>query len=102
MISELTAHGSNAVVLKEPKRAWASQTSMGKERRYIGRPTKISANGQITIPRLLMKELGLRPHDILQFGWISFQKPTERRISVRVLRNGKRVLRATVYVRQYS
>ncbi len=89
------------MILKGGKSAWASQTTMGKERRYLGRPTKISENGQITIPRALMKELGLQPHDIIQFGWISFRKLTESRVSLRVLRNGKRILSATIYVREH-
>jgi len=78
----MTQHGKSEVLLKEPKIAWTTKTSMKKSRRHLGLETTITKRHQITIPKRLMQELNLHPGDTIRFQWIS---EIEGRLRVRAI-----------------
>lgn len=96
----MRSNGRNELVFRHPKNGWEPQTTMEKSRKYLGRLITIGTKHQLTVPLTLVKELGLQRGDTIQFGWIScLRKGKGKRITLDVLREGHRILHATILIR---
>lgn len=94
----MTQHGKSEVLSKEAKIAWTTKTSMEKSRRHLGLETTISKRHQITIPHLLMQELGLQPRDKIRFQWMS-KSDGRLRVLAAISREAQRIVVLRILVR---